>query len=305
MTVTYPDGSGNPFRVQRREIWFNNAQEPVAVDATYGSQMDHTSAALSAGSFTYGCRAKQNDTAIFTGWRTVAVGVPSAGEAIPVAFTGASSNRIDIVFIADEDSYEGPDDPEFLQDVGYMLSSRFGYNGFPILNRHQHLINFWLARSTGAASRDSSTDKCVLTKPVDWDENYAFADAGAIIHTDSFRDCASNGLFSTEPDSLGTARHELGHRPFGLADEYCCDGGYFENSPFPNEYSSIEACETDAPNLGREAADCRSWVSTRDDKTYFTSEPADNDLMSDHGTPNAADIRRIEWLFEETAAQGD
>ena len=48
------------------------------------------------------------------------------------------------------------------------------------------------------------------------------------MHKDDFRDCAPGGqrLFSSEPTSIGTVLHETGHRPFGLADEYCCDGGY-------------------------------------------------------------------------------
>jgi hypothetical protein len=305
MSVRSSSGSNNTVSVQRREIWLDNTEDPSAVEATFGFQLSQTSAALTEGSFSYGCRAKQNDTAVFSGWRTVAVGLPSAGEAIPVVYTGPSSNRIDIVFIADEDSYEGSDDPEFLDGIENMLRSVFGYYGLPVFNRHQHLMNFWLARSTGIADGYTAEGGCVLTKPADWDENYAFADVGAIIHTDRLRDCAKNGLFSTEPDSLFTARHEAGHKPFGLADEYCCDGGYFETGTFPNVYSSIEACEEDAPNLGREKEDCRSWVSTRNDNTYFSSEPSSNDLMLDNSRANAADIRRIEWLFEQTAAQGD
>jgi len=34
----------------------------------------------------------------------------------------------------------------------------------------------------------------------------------------------------------GTFLHELGHSPVGLADEYCCDGGYFQSHPYPNIY---------------------------------------------------------------------
>ena len=56
-----------------------------------------------------------------------------------------------------------------------------------------------------------------------------------MFHTDNFRDCAPGGerVFSTEPGSFGTILHESGHRPFGLADEYCCDGGYLPDRPLP------------------------------------------------------------------------
>ena len=37
--------------------------------------------------------------------------------------------------------------------------------------------------------------------------------------------------------------HELGHSLFGLADEYCCDGGYWEAKPIPNIFESKQECE--------------------------------------------------------------
>ncbi len=302
MRVLKSDGSGNSREVQRKELWFNNLAGPVSIDNVYGAgNFSYTSNVLTAGSFSYGCRAKQNEAAVFSGWKTVAVGSPGADKAIPVVFTGESSKRIDVVFIADADSYEGPDDPVFLTDIYKLI--RDGYYQLPVFNQHQHLMNFWLAGSMGTADRID--DVCTLTAPADWDENYAFADVGAIIHTDNLRDCAKSGLFSTEPTSTRVSLHETGHAPFGLADEYCCDGGYFQTNFLPNVYTSIEACEADAPDLGREAADCRSWVSTRNDLTYFTSEPTENDLMIDNKTPNAADLRRFLWLFEKTATQSD
>jgi hypothetical protein len=58
-------------------------------------------------------------------------------------------------------------------------------------------------------------------------------------------------VFSTEPTSLGTVLHETGHSPFGLADESCCDGGYWEQSVHPNLHNTLAGCQADAPRLRR------------------------------------------------------
>jgi hypothetical protein len=103
-------------------------------------------------------------------------------------------------------------------------------------------------------------------------------------------------------------RHEAGHRPFGLADESCrvddetgdptCDGGYHQSRAVPNLYRTLRACEDDAADLGRTAANCRTFTSTHPlGQTWFTSEPQPDDLMFNNTVPRAADIRRILWLY--------
>jgi hypothetical protein len=108
-------------------------------------------------------------------------------------------------------------------------------------------------------------------------------------------------VFSTEPTSLGTVLHETGHAPFGLPDEYCCDGGYYEPAPHPTMYDTLAECEADAPALGRTAADCRTITDSRPTppKVWYTSEPTPNDLMNrDRRPPQAGDIRRMNWFFD-------
>jgi hypothetical protein len=130
-------------------------------------------------------------------------------------------------------------------------------------------------------------------------------DSGAVLHRDSFRDCANSGVFSSEPTSLGTVLHETGHSPFGLADEYCCDGGYFENSPNPDLWDTLGECQSDATALGRPTTDCRTITDSRPTpaKNWYTSEPTPNDLMNgNRRPPQAADIRRMDWFFGNCAA---
>lgn len=294
------DDSGAWFPVERTEIWFNDKISPAAVNDYFGtSSNSFQTEALSAGSFSYGCRAKLGDKAIFSGWRTVSVGDPGEDQAIPVIFTGPSSDRIDIVFVADGDTYQGSTDPDFLKHIEDAILK--GFYRFPLYNRFQHLFNFWISTNTGLADREPG-ESCTVEKPSDWEENYAFADAGAIIHQDDFRDCAREGMFTFQPGEFRTLRHEAGHRPFGLSDEYCCDTSYFEARLFPNMYKTEEACEVDAPNLGREPQLCRDVTSTRNDETFYTSEPQGDDLMQNNTIPRAADVRRILWLFDQCAS---
>lgn len=289
-----------PYRIQFTEIWFQTSTGPVVAEP-FGPPYESTftTPPLEAGRFVYGCRARLGDTASFSGWRSVAVGPPSHDQAIPVAVTGPVENRIDLVFIADEDSYSGSEDPAFLEDVASLFVEGLNKNIF--FNRYQHLINVWLARDTGAAFRESAAGDArrSITPPADWTVNYAFADSGILVHTDEFRDFARGGLFTVEPGDWRVLRHEAGHSPFGLSDEYCCSTTYFESRTLPNVYETLAACEADAPSLGRSASDCRDLESDVNGEVFYTSEPAGDDLMQNNTIPGVADRRRIEWKFNE------
>ena len=128
------------------------------------------------------------------------------------------------------------------------------------------------------------------------------------------RDCATGGIFSTEPGSTDTVRHETGHSPFGLADEYCCDGGYFQTGTNPNMYgpepagstAALDACRTDALAGLRDS--CVGFTSSRvsNGEQFFRLDHApasdavevENDRMMDNKVPRAADERRIQTILD-------
>ena len=289
--------------VERLEIWYNDQSEPVDVNDYFGTATNtFTTEALDEEGFSYGCRGILGGKAVFSGWRTVQVGSSDPSAPISVIYTGPSTDRIDVVFVADEDSYSGSDDPDFLAAAQDFIVR--GFYLYPFYNQFQHLFNFWISKNTGAAYRESSSgdSEKSITKPVDWEENYAFSDSGGVIHTDSFRDFARNGMFTVEPGSFRTMRHEVGHRPFGLSDEYCCDSSYYQTEIHPNVYTSLLACEEDAPNLGRDPSQCRAWTSELNETEYYSSEPNSDDLMRNNTIPNEADIRRVEWMFDKCLA---
>ena len=317
ITANALDGALAPRVADNIEIWVDpDGVDPKPADplvaASGGVTLTHSVGPFAGPTFAYGCRVQDNGLTVWTGWRVVHVGLPSAGFAVPVLYHGPSPSRIDILFIADRDNYAGAGDPAFLDAVrDVILGSYYADSdvGRDLFLRNQDKYNFWIALEMGDAENDCEHD------PPDMD-HYPFADAGAILHADSLRDCAltSQRVFSTEPTSLGTVLHESGHAPFGLADEYCnerpggcssvCDGGYWESYPGANLYEELATCQADAPSLGRTAADCQGFTSQADatsGEDFFTSDPACNDLMVDNLTTQAADIRRIEWMFGECA----
>lgn len=298
ITANALDGNLNPMVADRIEIWVNDRNAPAAT-TTGNLSLAHTTAPFAGPSFAYGCRIVDGGVTVFTGWRVVQVGTPP-DQAVPVLFTGPRSSRIDVVFVPDKDSYSGPLDGTFLADVGTVINA---YYGEDVFLRHQDKFNFWIARDTGDAQNDCDTEP-----PDNWDDDYTFAEAGPVVHRDGgIRDCHPGGetYFSGNATRMDGGRlgrvflHETGHQPFGLADEYCCDGGYFQADPFPNLYEEPEDCAEDAGNLGRPDSACREFEEDDGwlESDWSTSEPASNDLMVDNMTAQAADVRRIEWLL--------
>jgi hypothetical protein len=241
--------------------------------------------------------------------------------AVPVLFVAPRTSAIDIVFVADGTAYSGADDPQFFADVTTAIEAYYGLPDFLVA---QDRFNFWVSRAVGLADTNAF-GVCDHNTGQPLGSGIAFADVHAILHDRlpaNFRDCAPGGrrVFSASLNRgnfPGLLRHETGHRPFGLADEYCdrrnppagsrCDGGYFEPDPFPNLYEGRAGCEADAPNLldggvPRTAADCDSfdedeaWFQLSD--VWYVSEPDAGDLMVDNTLPRAADTRRIEWLLD-------
>jgi len=298
ITAESLDGALAPELADQVQIWHDDRNAPA--QSVSNTTVTHT---FTAGSnFSYGCRVVDDGVPIFTGWRITQVGPTPDGRAVPVIFTGGRGSRVDLAFVGDRDNYSGPGDGTFQTDVSAAILT--AYYSFDIFLTHQDQMNFWLSEQTGNA--EDSADGCDHEAP-----EFTWADAGILLHSSgaNFRDCAPGGerIFSSSPGSFNTMRHETGHRPFSLADEYCpaqisgkCDGGYYESEPFPNVYEEPEDCQADAPNLGRPASACRefeedveNWVDT----DWSISDPPTNDLMVDNTTPQANDIRRINWYF--------
>lgn len=298
------------------EIYVNN-QTTATINGTGVTTLASALTAPAAGStFFYGCLARDGADIAWSGWKVAHVGIPSIGRAVPIVYTGPRENRIDIVFMPDADTYAGVNDAQFLADIEDLLQQVFHREGFVLEN--QARLNFWLARDPGDTD-GTLTDCTNLSPPANWDADYSFADSGAIVHNDPHRDCASSSsrIFGGEIERDATtgaliataagARvflHEMGHSPFGLADEYPPDGGYFETAEFPNVYDNLIDCQSDPLATFPDSCQVISTTTTlpattwyRLDRSSFTS-----DLMLSNGEPQQADLRRIRWLFDQVAS---
>jgi hypothetical protein len=310
--------------VDSLEIWVNDNSQPVFTSPGNASSISYSFTAT--GNYaTYGCRIHQSAEVAFSGWKLFGIGDYPLNRAIPIQKSSFPERAIDIVFIADEDDYSAASDPDFLEDVHGLL--KYGYLNHTDFLKDQHRYNFWVARDMGNAKRGTlfNDEKCAHRLPSSplgqvspgiriediWLRYYQFADTAAIVHTEQFRDCAPYGrnVFSVgveeayipfdDSDNF-IVRHETGHRPFGLSDEYCCDGGYSQTDRFPNIYEEREDCEADVVSLGRVPEDCREFIEENFfDTDWYISDPPTDDLMDDNGMLRANDKRRFDWFYRK------
>ncbi|QBQ54971.1 hypothetical protein [Nitrosococcus wardiae] len=267
--------------------------------------------ATTSGTFNYSCLAEERGVATTTGSRGSTIGTPARGRAVAVLQHQTTDRAMDFVFIPDSDNYASANDLSFRNDVYGVIWTAFLSD--ELFLRNQDRFNFWIAQDRGDAHGFTTGSPC-YTPPANWTTDYPFADSGVLLHTDDLRDCATGGIFSSEPGSTETVRHETGHSPFGLADEYCCDGGYFQTSVNPNLFgpeppgstAALTACQAD-PLAGLRDS-CLGFVSSRisSGNQFFRVDHApasrevevENDRMIDNKVPRAADDRRIQAIID-------
>lgn len=330
ITVESLDGSeNNPLRVSADTIavTFNGDRTTGTVrEQALGRFTQTYSLPAGSRSFSYQCDATRSSLQASSGQtRIVPVGVPNTQNGtptrvVPVYSSVPSNEAIDILFVAEQDTYAngGPQDPAFLMDVERYI--RDAYFDTAVYLRNQDILNLWIALDT----RDVVTvvppnplmpTKCQLDETRSqisgWVSSHPFAETTAIIHSEG---CAIDraqrwgSARNLTASSVNVLAHETGHSPFGLADEYFVANyeAYFRTDPYPNIYwreTGESSCAEDAPDLGRSAEDCHIIDgASADDAWYggavwYTSEPLSNDLMLDNLDVQAADLRRMNWLF--------
>jgi len=259
------DQDGRSFDAAAVEVW---RESDTTAPAASGANTDIVDLAIVADSdFGYSCRAEHNGLTAFSGWRRVQAGGPLVGfPANPVLFNGPFDRKVDLVFMPSDNDYASIDDPGFLRAVRNLV-----YEGFfqvPWFIEHQDMFNVWLAKDFGTAQPDpGDTDpsdgiRCLREPPANFRRDYLFAQVAGIVHSTPCRDNAGGYSFTiqTTPTRLQVVAHEAGHRPFGLPDEYCCDGGYFPLSNFASLYVDQPACWSGATLLGFEPSACTSFT---------------------------------------------
>lgn len=317
-------------KVDNIVVWINDNTAPYAstagTPAAGANTLSITYSPLSgAQQFAYGCRVFDDGKGVYTGGRIVQIGKPAKGRAVPILYTGPSDRKIDIAFIPQAGTFAGEDepgfpDPEFLTRVhalirdGYYAGRVEGRGAGRLFLTQQNMMNFWITLDMGDTGGYAD-----IQPPDNWSKDYNFIDTGALLHANTGQtDSAYRNIriFTTDVSKTNwevlaprTLLHESGHAPFGLSDEYCKKGSksesYFVADPLPNVYDDQAKCFGDSLAAGVTDACQQIKDNTQGCSVdYFRLESAStfyDDLMtcSGHLTPNPADVRRINWLFDK------
>jgi hypothetical protein len=236
---------------------------------------------------------------------------------IPLQIQGPPEDKIDIVFVASETSfncnsktkvhtklYTG-DQQRFIADVNDKVNSIFltldtltsGSVGLPKDFRERFNFYYYWDNEDFA----DAFNGCAGTLPDEFWNEAPFTDVAIILYPSyegsySGTPCEPNGCanglgpgsgswLKAPADSPMIFLHESGHVVFGLIDTYCGDTYYIENSPFPNVWSSEYSCKKNAEKEGWDSASCRQILKTTNIrsknscvKTFWRVDP-DPDIM--------------------------
>lgn len=187
----------------------------------------------------------------------------------PFRIRGTPENKIDVIFVPNQ-SYNG-NRAQFLADVQQVITR--SYLRSDPFRTNIARFNFYTYTEEAAVAEDF-----VFSPPASgctvFDDATTFADSIAVLHRNDFRDWSSSGcsrrVFTSEPVSYRTFVHESGHSVFGLADEYCCDGGYWEAGTNPNIFSSLSGCRNYADSNGLDRNNCTNFCPAGSQKCGST-----------------------------------
>eukprot|EP00977_Amphora_coffeiformis_P028254 scaffold34917_cov166-Amphora_coffeaeformis.AAC.2 len=230
----------------------------------------------------------------------------------------ATEDHFDFVFVRDV-NFTGTNE-DFENSVKKMIDERF--LAIDPVKGHDDIFNFYLSYLP-ADSVNGTNRKCgERTLPQDFRTLCPFADAVAVVHSETYQDCCSGSVFSTEGDIIQSFIHEAGHAVFGLSDEYddapeCGTGRPWEST---NIYVSLEDCENDASAHGVPTSNCTKFTTCQNYKcdnfltNLFSSQCNNGYWKIDDGTDTVMDSGRrwrngyspsSTWRIEEWLKQYD
>jgi len=236
---------------------------------------------------------------------------------VPLQIHGSPEEKVDIVFVASNTSYdcnaktkilddEYPrDEQKFVNDVNNTIDNIYlkldtltsGFVGLP--NDFRQRFNFYYYYDPENFA--DAFDGCAGKLPDKFWDNAPFTDVAVIMYPSykgsySGSSCepigCANGLgagsgswMKAPADSPMIFLHESGHVVFGLIDTYCADTYYVENSPFPNVWDTEEACIKDAESEHWDTSACRQILKPAGSQSNYSciknfwKADADPDIM--------------------------
>lgn len=222
---------------------------------------------------------------------------PWPDEAIPIRVKGDTKSKLDTVFIPDTDlGVAGLRD-----QLDEVIELYFKYE--PLLV-WRGVFNYWYSDQTGHYD-----EFCKFTLPKNYDTLLTVADAVALLHQKTLRDCSNIPLMSSEVNDDKTIVHETAHTLYRLQDEYCCNTKYAPQPCVPNIYASLADCEADAPKLGYPATNCIQLSGGTTTLNVWRIDPSTEPACIMGPNQNkesslfrAACLRRLIWRYRKCLA---
>lgn len=294
-------------RTARIELWIatpaqvNMLMPPTTpgVVCAASSVCSFTDIAIAAagGRFAYRAVASDEDgPTADTGWRAadatapgVTTGPPTAAGVAMGAFGIIDTARtLDVVLFpgtggtGDLPTYVR----QFWGGIAPLSSDRFPSSFLT----NQGNISYWLSPTTVSVTQsepvtpNAPTNLCKFSLSLP-----PFAEAGIVIHRVACRDNAPGKTSSANAPT--TAWHELHHALFGLADEYCCDGGYFSSGR--NLFDSLATCTADPASAGG----CAQLTNGTATVNWWRFDPRPDVMSWDRTREQRSDLRRANAIF--------
>jgi hypothetical protein len=265
-----------------------------------------------------------------------AVGVLiSKGALVSLNPDGPSPNAINVVFYPSSTSYSCTDNqnvsaPEYVtnetrfrEDVRnvinntYLNLDQFTSPSDPLPDNYQNYFNFYYYYDSSSPA--DAFSGCSGSVPEGYWDNVTFSDVTVILYPAYYgrfttMACQPTGCtqifgpgrsqMKAPADQEPIVRLETGHAVFGLDDTFCGSTYYWQNEPYPNVWSSLESCQSDAQSHDRDPAQCRRIMS--DDsipiciRNFWHWDPMP-DVMAgaDNGTFGSAATQRINYILSQ------
>jgi hypothetical protein len=145
-----------------------------------------------------------------------------------------------------------------------MINQRL-FQHDPIKSKYKSSFNFYISEKLRGDSKSTGPTCGTSILPQGFFKLCPFADAVAVLHSEEYGDCSSNGIFSSEADIIRSFIHEAGHAVLGVADEYDdapnCKCTTYRPPNSYNVYIGEAACQKDAQSNGVKGTLCFKFTT--------------------------------------------
>lgn len=250
---------------------------------------------------------------------------PSAGGInvifIPSATTFSCSEKkkmSDSTYITNQSRFK--EDVVRVIDRTYLNLDRISSSSVGLPDNYQNSFNFYYYYNP--AEPADAFSGCAGTVPDTYWDEVTFGDITVILYPTYYgrytnSSCQPIGCYKSQGPGRRLMKvpsdkellfvHETGHAVFGLVDTYCGNTYYYQNSPYPNVWTSPDSCMADAQADNRDPAACRQIEQNSPgscSRQFWRYDP-DPDIMANtnSGTFGTAATQRIRYILTQTSRE--